>query len=61
MLIKLGLIVLIAALVFWWLSRAWPQISQGVRRRVLPLLFSPFALPVLRRVVMLLLRLLFRR
>ena len=62
MVVKLLLVALASAAVFWFLGRGWPRVKTVLRGRVLPLLLSPLALPILKRVGWLLLRLfLFRR
>ena len=60
MLIRLLIIVIIAAVVFYLIRRYLPKV-QGQSQRVLPLLLSPAIFPVLKRAAMLLIRLLLRR
>ena len=62
MVAKLLLIAAVSAGVFWLVGRYWPGIRASLRGRVLPLLASPVAFMLLRRLFWLLLRLLlFRR
>ena len=62
MVVKLLLIVLVSAGVFWFVGRAWPKIRTAFKGRVLPLLVSPVAFALVKRLAWILLRLfLFRR
>ena len=61
MIAKLLLIVVVAFIVFWLAGRITPKIAAGFKTRVLPILLSPVMLPVVKRVGMILLRILFRR
>lgn len=61
MILKLLLIAVVAAIVFWGVGKFLPRMGSLIKTRVLPILLSPVALPLLKRVFMLLLRLLFRR
>ena len=62
MVVKLLLIALASAAVFWLVARGWPGLKTFFRGRVLPLLASPLILVLLKRLAWLLLRIfLFRR
>lgn len=61
MILKLLLIIVVAIVVFWVVGRLLPRAGAFLKTRLLPVLMSPLALPVLKRVFWLLLRLLFRR
>ena len=61
MILKLLLIIVVAIVVFWGVGRLLPRAGAFLKTRLLPVLMSPLALPVLKRVFWLLLRLLFRR
>ena len=61
MVLKIGLIIVVSAIVFWGIGRFLPKIFKALKGRIKPLLL-PLAFPVARRVLWLLLRLLlFRR
>lgn len=61
MIAKLLLIAVVAFLVFWVAGRVLPPLASKFRGRILPILLSPVMLPVIKRVGMILLRILFRR
>jgi len=61
MITKLLLIAVVAFLVFWVAGRIMPRLSAQFRGRILPLLLSPAVLPLIKRLGMILLRILFRR
>lgn len=61
MLVKIGMILLVAVVVFFIFGRGWPKFKTLIKTRVLPLVLSPIALPILKRVFWVLLRILFRR
>jgi len=61
MILKLLVIVAVAFLVFLFAGRIMPKMSAHFRNRILPVLLSPVMLPVIKRIGMILLRLLFRR
>jgi len=61
MIAKLLLIAVVAFLVFWVVGRVMPKLSSQFRNRILPILLSPMMLPVIKRIGLLLLRILFRR
>lgn len=61
MIIKLLIIILAAGMVFWLIKRALPALRAGKHRKFIPLLLSPMAFSILRRVVPILLRFIFRR
>jgi hypothetical protein len=62
MILKLLLIAGVSAVVFWGAGRILPRTGTFLKTRILPLILSPLALPVLKRVFWFLLRLLlFRR
>ena len=62
MVVKLLLIVAASAGAAWLAARAWPRVRTAFRGRLLPLLLSPIAFQLLRRIVWTLVRLLlFRR
>lgn len=60
--VKILLIVLASAVVFWVVAQTWPKVKAGFRGRILPLLVSPLAFVLLKRALWLLVRMfLFRR
>ena len=61
MLLKLLLIAVVAAIIFWGVGRIVPKMGGLFKTRILPIILSPIALPVLKRVFWLLLRLILRR
>ena len=61
MILKLLVIVLVSVIVFWFVGKGWPRLKTTFRQRLLPLILSPVAFPILKRVFWVLLRLLFRR
>jgi hypothetical protein len=61
MIVKLLVIVVVAFVVFWLAGRVMPKLSSNFKTRILPILLSPAMLPLIKRIGMLLLRILFRR
>jgi hypothetical protein len=61
MIVKLAVILLAAFLVFWLIRRALPALRSVDFRRLLPVLMSPLAFGIIRRVLAILLRLILRR
>lgn len=61
MIMKLLLIAFVAAIVFWGVGRFLPKVRTFFKTRLLPLILSPIALPILKRAFWLLLRLIMRR
>ena len=61
MIMKLLLIAFVAAIVFWGVGRFLPKARAFFKTRLLPLILSPIALPILKRAFWLLLRLILRR
>lgn len=61
MILKLLLIAVVAAVVFWGVGRILPRLGHVLKTRILPIILSPVALPFLKRAFFLLLRLIFRR
>ena len=68
MILTLLLIAIVSALVFWGVGRILPKLGESLAKlgrllktRILPILLSPLALVVLKRLVWLLIRLILRR
>ena len=61
MIMKLLLIAFVAAIVFWGVGHFLPKARTFFKTRLLPLILSPIALPILKRAFWLLLRLIMRR
>ena len=55
MIMKLLLIAFVAAIVFWGVGRFLPRARAFFKTRLLPLILSPMALPILKRAFWLLL------
>lgn len=61
MIIRILIIVLAAAFVFWLVKRALPVLMRKTNGRLLPWLASPIIFPILRKAIILAFRVLFRR
>ena len=61
MIIRILIVVLVAALVFWLVKKTLPILTRRTNGRILPWLVSPMVFPILRRAIILAFRVLFRR